>query len=153
MTSNDSWRQLDHPETAEALLVRLKGTVEEIGRIVASHAPAMAPFRWSTTAGRQGGLAGCGDLSKDKEFNGAFPSTGAYLSDSPIPDSAWPAALTEVTELLARDYGAVPDLVPQNSPGKHDVRFASPDGFAFAFGSQVATSIDGSGPCRRKAEV
>ncbi|MGB3602688.1 MAG: LppA family lipoprotein [Gordonia sp. (in: high G+C Gram-positive bacteria)] len=153
MTSNDSWRQLDHPETAEALLARLKGTVEEIGRIVAKHAPEMTAFRWSTTEGRRGGLAGCGDLLKDKQFNGAFPSTGSYYSDSPIPDLAWPAALAEVTDLLAREYSAVPDFAPQNSPGNYDVRFASPDGFTFAFGSKVATSVDGAGPCRRKAGI
>lgn len=152
MTSNDSWLQLDHPESAEALLARLRATVEEIGRITIRHSPEMTPFYWSTTHGDRGGLAGCGGSTPDHQPKGAEPETGAYLSDSPIPEHAWPAVLDEVSRLLKREYDATTSSIPQDRTGHHDVRYSSHDGFSFAFGYQLATSIDASGPCRRKAD-
>nr|WP_269781593.1 LppA family lipoprotein [Nocardia bovistercoris] len=126
---------------------QLAAVVREITDAAKTIAPEL---NWYTRSNREQSTLGC--PSPYLETTGVSMTTDRFVSDTPIPETAWGEVLRIARDIAARN-GMTTLTVRIDRPGDHDVVLHSPDdGNEIKFGTLKAAVIVGSTGCRFRAE-
>ena len=135
----DSAAILESLPSLEDTEVQLESTVMQIGAFVDTLVPGM---KWTWI--RERSVGGCG-----RPFDGTDGDDVQlknYVSEGPIPDAVWPQVF-EHAKALAAAVGATEYQIFHDDPGRHQVRFYSPERTAIFIGSTGAVISANTG-CR-----
>ncbi|WP_157225936.1 LppA family lipoprotein [Rhodococcus sp. AW25M09] len=120
--------------TAEEEAARLEPLVIEMADGVVGVVPGLS-WRWN----REPLRIPCEAVPGDPGSASALALRNVVF-DGPIPDGAWPQALSVVKDVSAR-VGATQLRVRVDEPGHHDVQLIGADKVQFGFGSREAAAL------------
>lgn len=126
--------------TAEEELARLEPLVIEMADAVVGVVPNLTWFR-----NRDERRISCEAVPGDPSSASALTLRNVVF-DGPIPDDAWPQALSRVQDIAAR-VGATELQVRADAPGNHDVLMVGDDKVQFGLGTLEAGVISARTGC------
>ena len=126
--------------TAEEELARLEPLVIEMADAVVGVVPNLTWFR-----NRDERRISCEAVPGDPSSASALTLRNVVF-DGPIPDDAWPQALSRVQDIAAR-VGATELQVRADAPGNHDVLMVGDDKVQFGLGTLGAGVISARTGC------
>ncbi|MEW2015343.1 LppA family lipoprotein [Rhodococcus sp. NPDC076796] len=126
--------------TAEEELARLEPLVIEMADAVVGVVPNLTWFR-----NRDERRISCEAVPGDPSSASALTLRNVVF-DGPIPDDAWPQALSRVQDIAAR-VGATELQVRADGPGNHDVLMVGDDKVQFGLGTLEAGVISARTGC------
>lgn len=126
--------------TAEEELARLEPLVIEMADAVVGVVPNLTWFR-----NRDERRISCEAVPGDPSSASALTLRNVVF-DGPIPDDAWPQALSRVQDIAAR-VGATELQVRADAPGNHDVLMVGDDNVQFGLGTLEAGVISARTGC------